>query len=117
VLFGKSHCHDGKFTYTAKNVVCVYALNFSEELIDKYCDIKWSRVSSASIVSSYGLDDRAIQVRYPAEAKDFSLTSESRTAVGLTQCPVHWVPGVLSPGAKRGRGVTLTTHPHVVPSS
>jgi hypothetical protein len=28
--------------------------------------------SSVSIVSGYGLDDRAIQVRSPAEAKDFS---------------------------------------------
>jgi hypothetical protein len=25
-----------------------------------------------------------------------------------------WVPGVPSPGVKRGRGVTLTTHPHLV---
>jgi hypothetical protein len=27
--------------------------------------------SSVSIVSGYGLDDRAIDVRFPAEAKDF----------------------------------------------
>jgi hypothetical protein len=31
-----------------------------------------SRVSSGSIVSDYGLDDRAIGIRSPAEAKDFS---------------------------------------------
>jgi hypothetical protein len=31
-----------------------------------------SRVSSGSIVSDYGLDDRAIGVRSPEEAKDFS---------------------------------------------
>jgi hypothetical protein len=31
------------------------------------------------------------------------------------QPPIHWVPGVLSPGVKRGRGVTLTAHPHLVP--
>jgi hypothetical protein len=30
---------------------------------------------------------------------------------------VHWVPGVLSPGPKRGRDVTLTTHPPLVPKS
>jgi hypothetical protein len=35
----------------------------------------------------------------------------SRPALGPTQPPVQWVPGVLSPGLKRGRGVTLTTHP------
>jgi hypothetical protein len=28
--------------------------------------------SSVSIVSGYGPDDRAIEVRFPAEAKDFS---------------------------------------------
>jgi hypothetical protein len=31
-----------------------------------------SRVSSVSIVSDYGLDDRAIEVQSPAGAKDFS---------------------------------------------
>jgi hypothetical protein len=31
-----------------------------------------SRVSSGSIVSDYGLDDRVIGVRSPAGAKDFS---------------------------------------------
>jgi hypothetical protein len=41
----------------------------------------------------------------------------SRPALGSTQPPVQWVPGVLSPELKRGRGVTLTTHPHLVPRS
>jgi hypothetical protein len=36
------------------------------------CIYMWSRVSSDSIVSDYGLDDRAIGVRSPAGAKDFS---------------------------------------------
>jgi hypothetical protein len=45
------------------------------------------------------------------------LSSVSRPALGPTQPPVQWVPGVLSPGVKRGRGVTLTTHPHLVPRS
>jgi hypothetical protein len=39
----------------------------------------------------------------------FSVASVSRPAVGPTQPPVQWVPGVLSPGVKRGRGVMLTT--------
>jgi hypothetical protein len=37
--------------------------------------------------------------------------------LGPTQPPVQWVPGVLSPGVKRGRGVMLTTHPHLVSRS
>jgi hypothetical protein len=47
----------------------------------------------------------------------FPLTSVSRPALGPTQPPVQWVPGVLSPGVKRGRGVKMTTHPHLMPRS
>jgi hypothetical protein len=45
----------------------------------------------------------------------FPLACVSRPALGPTQPPIQWVPGVLSPGVKRGRGVALTTHPHLVP--
>jgi hypothetical protein len=71
--------------------------------------------SSDSIVSGYGQDDRDIEVRSETEAKDFFITSVSRPALGSTQTPVQFVPGVLSPGVKRRRGVTLTNHPHLVP--
>jgi hypothetical protein len=47
----------------------------------------------------------------------FPLSSVSRPALRPTQPPVQWVPGVLSPGVKCGRGLTLTTHPHLVPRS
>jgi hypothetical protein len=66
-----------------------------------------SRGSSVSIVSGYGLDYHAIEVRSPAEAKRiFPQASVSRPALGPTQPPVQWLPGV-----KRGWSVTLTTHP------
>jgi hypothetical protein len=45
----------------------------------------------------------------------FPLASASRPALRPTQPTIQWVPGVLSPGVKRGRGVTLTTHSHLVP--
>jgi hypothetical protein len=77
-----------------------------------------NRSSSVSIVSGYGLNDRAIEVQSPVETKRiFPLASVSRSALGPTQPPVQWVPGVLSPGVKRVRGVMLTTHPHLVPRS
>jgi hypothetical protein len=72
-----------------------------------------SRGSSVSIVSDYGLDDRG---SIPDRGQRiFLLASASKSALGPTQPPVQWVPGVLSPGLKRGRGVTLITHPHLVP--
>jgi hypothetical protein len=59
-----------------------------------------SHVSSGSIVSDYGLDDRAIGVRSPAGQRIFPLASVSRPALRPTQPPIQWVPGVLSPGVK-----------------
>jgi hypothetical protein len=38
--------------------------------------------SSVSIVSGHGLDGRAIEVRSPTEARDFSSTSVFRPALG-----------------------------------
>jgi hypothetical protein len=74
--------------------------------------------SSVNIVSGYGLDDRAIEVRSPAKAKRiFTLASVSIPALGPSQPPVQWMPGVLSSGVKRGRGVTLTTRLNLVPRS
>jgi hypothetical protein len=55
-------------------------------------------------VSDYGLDDRAIGVRSPAGAKDFSSSLCVQTASGahLASCTVG--TGVLSPGVKARPG-------------
>jgi hypothetical protein len=76
-----------------------------------------SRVSSVSIVSDYGLDDRAIGVRSPARAKDFSsiLCVQTGSEAHLASCPMG--TGGPFPGGKARAGVTLTTHPHLVPRS
>jgi hypothetical protein len=73
----------------------------------------WSRGSSDSIVSNYGLDDRD---SIPDRDRGFFFQPlRPHRLWGPTQPPIQWVPGVLSPGVKRGRGVTLTTHPHLEP--
>jgi hypothetical protein len=56
-----------------------------------------------------------IGVRPRQGQRIFLLAPASRPALRPTQPPVEWVPGVLSRGVKRGRGVMLTTHPHLVP--
>jgi hypothetical protein len=47
----------------------------------------------------------------------FPLISVFRSTLEPTQPPVQWVLGVLCQGVKRGLGVMLTTHPHLVPRS
>jgi hypothetical protein len=75
------------------------------------------RGSSGSIVSNYGLDDRAIGVRSPAGANNFScsLCVQTNSEANPASCTMG--TGGPSPGAKRGPGVTLTTNPHLVPRS
>jgi hypothetical protein len=73
--------------------------------------------SSVSIGPGYGLYNRAIEVRSPAGAKDFSFILCVQTGSGAH--PASCTMGTRGPfpGTKRGRSVTLTTHPHLVPRS
>jgi hypothetical protein len=69
-----------------------------------------SRGSSVSIVSDWTTGRSRFD---PGRGEGiFTLTSLSSPALWPTQPPVQWVPGI-----KRGQGVTLTTHPHLVPRS
>jgi hypothetical protein len=79
------------------------------------CPADRSPSSSVSIVSGYGLDYRAIGVRSPAGAKDFSSNLCVQTGSEAHPASCTMGTGVPFPGAKHGRGVTLTTHPHLVP--
>jgi hypothetical protein len=68
-------------------------------------------------VSDYGLDDRAIGVRSPAGAKDFSSSPCIQTVSVAHPASCTMGTGGPFPGAKRGRGVTLTTHPYLMQRS
>jgi hypothetical protein len=78
--------------------VCVYIYIYI-----RMCMYIWGS-GSGSTVSDYGLDDRAIGVRSPGGRGFFPLSSVSRPALGPTQPPVQWVPGVLSPRVKARPG-------------
>jgi hypothetical protein len=67
--------------------------------------------SVVGLATVYGLDGPGIESRL---GRDFPHLF--RPALGPTQHPVKWVPG-LSWGVKSGRGVTLTLHHLLVPWS
>ena len=67
-----------------------------------------SRDSSVGIATRYGLEGPGIESRWRR-----NFPHHSRPATRPTQPPVQWVKG-LSRG-QSGRGVVLTTHPHLVP--
>jgi hypothetical protein len=73
-----------------------------------------SRVSSVSIVSDYGLDDRAIEVRSPTGAKDFSSNLCVQTGSGAQPASCTMGTGDPFPGGKARPGRDAD---HLPPSS
>jgi hypothetical protein len=69
------------------------------------------RNSSVGIALGCGLNDRGSRVRFPAGLGIFLFTTASRTALGFTQPPIQWVPGVLSLGVKRPGREADHSHP------
>jgi hypothetical protein len=67
--------------------------------------------SSVGIATGYRLGGPGIESRWGLDFPHLS-----RPALGPTQSPVQWVPG-LSPEEKTGRCVTVTPHPLPVPWS
>jgi hypothetical protein len=66
--------------------------------------ILWTRGSSVTVVSGYGLDDEAIGVRCPARAEDFSssLCVQTGSEVQPASCPMG--TGGRFPGGKARPG-------------
>jgi hypothetical protein len=71
--------------------------------------------TSVSIVPDYGLDDRAIEVRSPAETTDFSSTLCVQTGSGAHSAPCTMGTGGPFPGAKVRPRRDAATHAHLVP--
>jgi hypothetical protein len=82
-----------------------------DENLEGICRDLFEGISPVSTVHDCRLEDQAIGVRFPAEARLFPLAPVSRPAMRPTQPPIQWVRRVISPAVKRGWGVTLTTHP------
>jgi hypothetical protein len=70
-----------------------------------------SGVSSGSIVSDYGLDDRAIGVRSPAGAKDFSSSLCVQTSSEVHPASCTMGTGVPFPGGKARLGLDAVRSP------
>jgi hypothetical protein len=68
------------------------------------CGFQRIRVSSGSIVSNYGLEDRAIGVRSPAGAKDFSSSLCVQTGSGAHPASCSMGTGGIFPGGKSAAG-------------
>jgi hypothetical protein len=79
--------------------------------------LRWSRVAQSVQCLATGWTTGRSRFDPRQRQRIFPLASLSRPGLRPTQPPVQWVPGVLSPGLKRGRDVTLTTQPHLVPRS
>jgi hypothetical protein len=78
-----------------------------------------SRVSSVSIVSDYGLDDRAVEVRSPARVKDFfsNLCVQTGSGAHPASCTMG-TEGHFSGGkARPGRDFDHSLHPAPRPRS
>jgi hypothetical protein len=68
-------------------------------------------------MSGYGLDDRAIEVRSLAEAKDFSSSLCVQTGSGVHPASCKMSTGSPFPGAKARPGRDADHSPHLVPRS
>jgi hypothetical protein len=96
-----------QFTTCSHNsVIITMGIKFTEVYFIQFCFLIVHSGSwvAKSVVSGYGLEDRAIEVRSRQRQEIFPLTSVSRPALGSTQPPVQLVPGVLSPGGKARSG-------------
>jgi hypothetical protein len=103
VSFLESYHTNYKCIYVS--LCMLYSLPISVlSIINNGNNLKKSRISSGSIVSDYGLDDRAIGVRSPAGAKDFSPSLCVQTGSGAHPASCTMGTGGPFPGGKSAAG-------------
>jgi len=104
------HDYSSTNTHTYVHYLCVKLAGFTNILWSSFLiflhKICVGQDSSARVATCYGLDGPGIEYWLGRE-----FPYPSRPALGSTQSPIQWVPG-LSRG-QSSRGVTLTTHPHL----
>ena len=91
-------------TVTKCHIFCSSVLN----VFGQPCQHLHGPGSSVGVATRYGLDGPGIESRW---GRDFLYPS--RPALGPSQPPIHWVPGLSR--VQSGWGVALTTHPHLAP--
>jgi hypothetical protein len=96
--------HTTQFYLRTHKLYIILQLKLGEFKLGYNLLVIGSRVSSGSIVSDYRLDDRAIGVRFPAVAKDFSCSLCVQIGSGAhpASCPMG--TGGPFPGGKSAAG-------------
>jgi hypothetical protein len=91
-------------SFAKTNLVLLISDGVIATMGSNFAGIHGSRVSSGSIVSDYGLDDRAIGVRSPAGAKDFSSNLYVQTGSEAHPASCTMGTGGPFPGGKSAAG-------------
>jgi hypothetical protein len=83
----------------------------------KLAGFRLSRVAQSVQCLTTGWTTGRTRIDLRQRRKDFSSSLCVQTSSDAHPSPIQWIPGVLSPGVKRSWHVTLTAHPHLVPTS
>jgi hypothetical protein len=77
-----------KWYFGTKANLTLYFLSFLAPIIYRSLD------NAVRIATGYGLDDKRGRSSSPGRVKNFLFSTSSRPALGSTQPPIQWVPGV-----------------------